>query len=200
GNAHRSNHKLWRYFRTGTKGAMAVRKAHGKKVIGEVVGHGHLSRFTQPAPEAMFAPLEPLRIWGAIFFEKETGRGGEFEKVFVEGCRQSLLMLQYDRRGATNRSHVRVAKLDQPHELADNPLHVAPWRIARRAAHTPPPPATVSAKGAQLNGRPSPATASAEGAQLNGRPFPATASAEGAQLNGRPFPATASAEGAQLNG
>jgi hypothetical protein len=30
---------------------------------------------------------------------------------------------------------------------------------------------------------PPPATASAEGAQLNGRPFPATASAEGAQFN-----------------
>jgi SAM-dependent MidA family methyltransferase len=34
----------------------------------------------------------------------------------------------------------------------------------------------------------SPATVSAEGAQLNGRPFPATAWAEGAQLNGRPSP------------
>src|SRR5262245_26127588 len=165
---------------------MTVRQAHGQEVIDEVVGHGHLSRFTQPAPEAMFAPLEPLRIWGAIFFEKETGRGGEFEKVFVEGCRQSLLMLQYDRRGATNRSHVRVAKLDKLHELADKPLHVGSWMIARLAAHTPSPPATVSAEGAQLNGRPFPATASAKDAQLNGRPFPATASAEGRQFNGAP--------------
>src|SRR5262249_27703725 len=33
-----------------------------------------------------------------------------------------------------------------------------------------------------------PATVSAEGAQFNGRPFPATAWAEGAQLNGRPSP------------
>src|SRR5256885_1709977 len=101
----------------------------------------------------MFAPLEPLRIWSTIVFEEETGRGGEFEKVFVEGCRQRLLMLQYDRRGATNRGHVRVAQLDKLHELADKPLHVGSWMIARLAAHTPSPPATASAKGAQLNGR-----------------------------------------------
>src|SRR2546429_4674192 len=138
----------------------------------------------------MFAPLEPLRIWSTIVFEEETGRGGEFEKVFVEGCRQRLLMLQYDRRGTTNGGHVRVAQLDKLHELADKPLHVSSWMIARLTAHTPSPPATASAEGAQLNGRPFPATVSAEGAQLNGRPFPATASAEGAQLNGRPSLAT----------
>jgi len=49
-------------------------------------------------------------------------------------------------------------------------------------------PATVSAEGAQLNGRPFPASVTAEGAQLNGRPFPASVTAEGAQLNGRPSP------------
>src|SRR2546425_8927447 len=152
---HRPDHKLRGYFPAWTKGTMAVRQAHGQEMIDEVVGHGHFGRFTQPAPEAMFAPLEPLRIWGAIFFEKETGRGGEFEKVFVEGCCQGLLMLQYDRRGATNRGHVRVAQLDKLHELADKPLHVGSWMIARLAAHTPSPPATASAKGAHLNGRPS---------------------------------------------
>jgi hypothetical protein len=35
----------------------------------------------------------------------------------------------------------------------------------------------------------SPATVSAEGAQFNGRPFPATVSAEGRQFNGAPSPA-----------
>src|SRR5215831_16486855 len=87
---HRPDHKLRWYFSTWTKGTMAVRQADSQEVIDEIVGHGHLSRFTQPAPEAMFAPLEPLRICGAIVFEEETGRGGEFEKVFVEGCRQGL--------------------------------------------------------------------------------------------------------------
>ena len=84
-NAHRPNHKLRWYFPTWTKRTMAMRQAHGQEVIDEVVGHGYLSRFTQPAPEAMFTSIEPLRIWSAVFFEKETGRGGEFEKVFVEG-------------------------------------------------------------------------------------------------------------------
>src|SRR5207302_86530 len=134
---HRPDHKLWGYFPAWTKGTMAVRQARGQEMIDEVVGHDHFGRFTQPAPEAMFAPLEPLRIWSAIVFEKETGRGGEFEKVFVEGCCQGLLMLQYDRRGTTNRGHVRVAQLDKLHELADKPLHVGPWMIARLAAHTP---------------------------------------------------------------
>src|SRR5215831_9418488 len=149
---------------------MTVRKAHGQKVIDEVVGHSHLSRFTQPAPEAMFAPLEPLRIGGAIVSEKETGRGGEFEKVFVEGCRQGLLMSQYDGRSTTNRGHVRVAKLGKFHEFADKPLHVGSWMIARLAAHTLSPPATVSAEDAQFNGRPFPATASAEGRLIKGNP------------------------------
>src|SRR5215831_3582102 len=130
-HAHRPDHKLRWYFAARTKGTMAVRQAHGQQVIDEVMGHGHLSRFTQPAPEAMFAPLEPLLIWSAIFFEKETGRGGEFEKVFVEGCRQGLLMSQYDGRSTTNRGHVRVAKLGKFHEFADKPLHVGSWMIAR---------------------------------------------------------------------
>src|SRR6185295_14378796 len=129
-HTHRPDHKLRWYFPAWTKGTMAMRQAHGQEVIDEVVGHGHFSCFTQPAPEAMFAPLEPLRIWGAIFFEKETGRGREFEKVFVEGCRKGLLMLQYDRRGATNGRHVRVAQLDKLYELADKPLHVGSWTIA----------------------------------------------------------------------
>src|SRR5688500_12581408 len=89
-HTHRPDHKLRWYFPAWTKRTMAVRQAHSQEVIDEVVGHGHLSRFAQPAPEAMFTPLEPLRIWGAIFCEKETGRGGEFEKVFVKGCRQGL--------------------------------------------------------------------------------------------------------------
>src|SRR5712691_10358246 len=136
-HTHRPDHKLRGYFPAWTKLTMAVRQAHGQEVIDEVVGHGRLSHYTQPAPQAMFAPLEPLRIWAAIFFEKETGRGREFEKVFVEGGRKGLLMSQYDRRGATNRGHVRVAKLDKLHELADKPLHVSSWMIARLAAHTP---------------------------------------------------------------
>src|SRR5215470_17343412 len=103
---------------------MTVQQAHNQKMIDEVINHNHLSRFTQPAPEAMFAPFEPLRIGGAIVSEKETDRGGEFEKVFVEGCRQGLLMLQYEGCGATNRGHVRVAKLYKFHKFADKPLHV----------------------------------------------------------------------------
>src|SRR5215475_12878392 len=109
-------------------------------------------------------------------------------------------MLEYDGCSATNHGHVRVAQLDKLHKLADKPLHVGSWMIARLAAHTPSPPATASAEGRLIKGGPFPASATAEGAQLNGPPFPATASAEGAQLNGPPFPATASAEGAQLNG
>src|SRR5215467_9272479 len=118
-------------------------------MIDEVVGHGHFGRFPQPAPEAMFAPLEPLCIGGAIILEKETRRGGKFEKVFVEGGRQGLLMLQDDRGSATNRGHVRVAQLDKLHEFADKPLHVGSWMIARLTAHTPPFPATASAEGAR---------------------------------------------------
>src|SRR5262245_29130487 len=76
-------------------------------------------------------------------------------------------MLEYEGCSATNHGHVRVAQLDKLHKLADKPLHVGSWMIARLAAHTPSPPATASAEGAQLNGRPFPATASAEGAQLN---------------------------------
>src|SRR5437763_15663427 len=123
---------------------MAVRQAHGQEMVDKVVGHGHFGRFTQPAPEAMCAPLESLLIWGAVLGEKETGRGREFEEVFVEGCRQSLLMLQDDRRSATNRGNARVAQLDKRHEFADKPLHVGSWIIARLAAHTSPPPATAS--------------------------------------------------------
>src|SRR5215470_1788064 len=115
---HRPDHKLRWYFPARTKGTMAVRQAHGQEMIDKFMGHGHFGRFTQPASEAMFAPLEPLRIWSAIVFEEETGRGGEFEKVFVEGGRQGLLMLQYERRGATNYGHVRVAQFDKLHELA----------------------------------------------------------------------------------
>src|SRR4029453_622503 len=136
-NAHRPDHKLRWYFPTWTKGTMAMRQTHGQEMIDEVVGHGYLSCFTQPAPEAMFTPIEPLRIWSAVFFEEETCRGGEFEKVFVEGCCQHLLMLQDDGRSATNRGHVRVAQLDKLHKLADKPLHVGSWMIARLAAHTP---------------------------------------------------------------
>src|SRR6266568_8746958 len=85
----------------------------------------------------MFPPLEPLRIWCAIVFEKETGRGREFEKVFVEGRRNGLLVFEDGRCRTTNGGHVRVAQLDKLHELADKPLHVSSWMIARLAAHTP---------------------------------------------------------------
>src|SRR6266568_6417253 len=105
----------------------------------------------------MFPPLEPLRIWCAIVFEKETGRGREFEKVFVEGRRNGLLVFEDGRCRTTDSGHVRVAQLDKLHELADKPLHVSSWMIAQLAAHTPSPPATVSAEGARLNGRPFPA-------------------------------------------
>ena len=67
-NAHRSDHKLRRHFPAWTKGTMAVRQAHGQEVVDEVVRHGDLGSFTQPAPQAMFPPLEPLRIWRAVVF------------------------------------------------------------------------------------------------------------------------------------
>src|SRR5215475_3189114 len=105
----------------------------------------------------MLAPLEPLRIRGPIIFKKETGRGGEFEKVFIEGCRNGLLVSKDGGCRTTDHGHVRIVQPDKLHELMDKPLHVGSWMIARLAAHTPSPSATASAEGAQLNGRPFPA-------------------------------------------
>src|SRR5256885_3889522 len=117
------------------------------------------------------------RFWG--FTTMRSGKGRRYGAVhagrlFFFSSRRRHTRLQGDWSSdvcssdlATNRGHVRVAQLDKLHELADKPLHVGSWMIARLAAHTPSPPATASAKGAQLNGRPFPATASAEGAQFN---------------------------------
>ena len=59
--------------------------------------------------------------------------------MFVEGCRNGLLVFEYGRCRTTNSGHVRVAQLDKLHKLADKPLHVGSWMIARLAAHTPFP-------------------------------------------------------------
>src|SRR5262245_52980556 len=99
-------------------------------MIDEVVRHGDLGSFTQPAPERMFPPLEPLRIWGAIIFEKEARRGGEFEKVFVERGRNRLFVSEYGGCRAPDRGHVPVGKLDKLHQLANETLHVGSWMIA----------------------------------------------------------------------
>src|ERR1700675_4765303 len=85
-NTHLPDHELRVHFSPRTKRAMAVQQTYSKEVIDKVVAHRHFGGFTQPAPEAMFAPLEPLRIWRAIVFEKEKSRRGEFEKGFVERC------------------------------------------------------------------------------------------------------------------
>jgi hypothetical protein len=134
-DTHRPDHKLWWHFPAWAKYTMAVRQAYSQEVIGEVVRHGHCGRFPQPAPEAMFASIEPLHIRSAIRCDKKTSGGGEFEEVFVEGCRNGLLMFENGRRAAPNQSYVRVIKPDKLHDLTDKPLHVGAWMIARLAAH-----------------------------------------------------------------
>src|SRR5215831_2170047 len=124
GQAHGTHHELRGNLAARPVLAVAVGEGHGEAVVHEAVGDGHFCRLAEPAAETVTAPLDARAIRRAVLGEEELRRVGELEEVLIEGGGDRRLVLEDERRGASDELHVFLVQAYEGQLLSHEALHV----------------------------------------------------------------------------